>query len=528
MTKLHRRGAAAAVGVLLLAGLTACSNTSEGAGSASLVVDTNFAMKGLDPAQAYEATSVMVAHSVYETLLTYKGSDLDTPVGLLAESYELSGDAKTTSLKLNPKATFSDGSPVTAEDVVFSLHRMKNLQGPPAWLAEGLTVKPVGEHQVEIVSEKPNPAVPALLTLPAMGILNAGVVKSQGGTDAEDASTADTAGKWLNTHSAGSGQLEVSGYEPSAQITLTRTKKYWGDGEAGYDKVILRDTTAEVQKLNVQKGVSQLALDLSPTQAEGLGDSVKVMRETSLNTWFMFANADAGVSKVTADPKFREAVRFGVDYDSLLSLGGGGAQRSAGMISTPIPGSLSPEDGVDRDVARAQAALKSSGYTGEKVKLEYPSDLTTAGITYGDVAERIQASLKEVGINIELAPAPLTVALPRYREGKAAMGVWLWAADYPDGSGYLGFAPGESVGLRAGWAMGTNPEVTQAASGAEKVVESEPRGAAFAEFMRRISEGGPFVPLFQSGQTLVVSKSVDGAAYNGFWTITLSDLKPAN
>ena len=69
----------------------------------------------------------MIAHAMYEPLLTFEGGDMSKPVPLIAESYELSEDGKTLTLPLRTDVTFSDGTKLTSADVVFSYNRTKNL-----------------------------------------------------------------------------------------------------------------------------------------------------------------------------------------------------------------------------------------------------------------------------------------------------------------------------------------------------------------------------------------------------------------
>ena len=129
----------------LTASLAACgssgSSSGGGAGSTSspsLVVETAFVLKTLDPARMFEPTGLMIDHAIYDTLLTYKGSNVSTPVPDIATSYTASSDAKTYTFTLRKGVKFANGDPVTAADVVFSLMRTKNVTGNPHGL--GLAV----------------------------------------------------------------------------------------------------------------------------------------------------------------------------------------------------------------------------------------------------------------------------------------------------------------------------------------------------------------------------------------------------
>jgi peptide/nickel transport system substrate-binding protein len=78
--------AALAVGLAACGGSTGGSASGGGGGStsgpssSSLVVETSFVLKTLDPARMFEPTGLMIDHTLYDTLLTYKGSDVTNPV----------------------------------------------------------------------------------------------------------------------------------------------------------------------------------------------------------------------------------------------------------------------------------------------------------------------------------------------------------------------------------------------------------------------------------------------------------------
>jgi len=71
-------------------------------------------------------------------------------------------------------------------------------------------------------------------------------------------------------------------------------------------------------------------------------------------------------------------------------------------------------------------------------------------------AQKVQANLQAIGINVDLSGSPTGTWLTSYRSGKMAFGLSLWGPDFPDPADYLTFAPGELVGLRAGWSKGTS------------------------------------------------------------------------
>src|SRR5579864_1539314 len=323
---LYRPLAAGSV-LAMVAGLAACGGSTgsssttgsgspgsggSGAGSGSngtLVVENAFVLKTADPGRMFEPTGLLIDHAIYDTLLTYQGSNVSKPVPDLAASYTASADAKTYTFTLRTGVKFANGDPVTASDVVFSLMRTKNLNGNPSFLMAGVTATAPSASTVVLTSSTPNTAIPAIVTNPALGILDAAKVQAAGGSDAANAATADKAESALNTTSEGSGPYTLSSFSTTSQVTLKANPNYWGT-KPKYAEVVIRNVQASVQKLDVLRGESQIAVDLSPTQAQGMS-GVQVVNGASPNLFFVLSNDNPKISKITSNPKFQEAVRYG-------------------------------------------------------------------------------------------------------------------------------------------------------------------------------------------------------------------------
>lgn len=514
---------ASALSLLAVAALTlsACSGgstsgTASGGGK-TLVIDTSFNLKTADPGREFEPTGQIVDKALYETLLTFKGGDVTKPVPGLA-TYEESTDGRKLTLKLRSGAKFSDGSPVTADDVVFSLNRVIGLKGNPSFLLDGVTVTKTDASTVTLTSKKANPALPYILPNPALGILNSKTVKAHGGT----ATAADKAETYLNSQSAGSGPYTLTSFNTNTQVVLEKNPRYAGSAKPAYDKIVIRNVQAPTQKLNVQRGDSQIALDLTADQVEGLSGGLKVLSGTSSDVVFLLLNQDGKISSTTTNAKFAEAVRKGIDYPSLLSLAGKGSAQAAGVIPSTFLGALPASQAASRDLAGAKAALAASGIKNPKVTLGYPSDLTVDGLSLQTIAERLQAQLKEVGITVDLAPAPTTTELDKYRNGQEEAGLWYWGPDYPDPSDYLVFLPGNLVGLRAGWKAGADPALTALGEKAATTIGDDARKALYEQIQTKLNASGPFVPLFQPSRYTVTAASVTGVAYNPVWTLDVA------
>ena len=508
-----------AVAVLGLSGCAGGSGTEEGASPETLVIDTAFTLETGDPGRNYVPTGYMVSKAVYETLLDFEGSDESSPVPGLA-SYEQNEDATVFTFILEDGRQFSDGSAVTADDVVFSLNRVKGMTESKAnFLMAGIEVAKIDEKTIELKTETPSLKLPALMTNPSLAIVNSDEVIANGGTTDDS----DAAEDFLNGTSAGSGPYQLETVDFTSQVVLTKNPSYNGPEAPSFERVVIRNVTeSATQKMNLQGGDAHVVTDLSGDQIDGLTDGFTVSSTAGAQTIFLLLNQDKAVSDITSNPDFVSAVRFALDYDGLLEMAGAGSQQATGVIPPSFLGSL--DTGVERDLERSKEALGKSGYGGESITLEYPNDYPVGGVNFTPLAERIQSQLGEAGITVELAPAPFTTQIDEYVNGREAFSIWFWGPDYADSANFLPFGAGSKVGLRAGWTAEMSPETVELAAAAENAVTVDEREAAFAGFASALQESGPFVPLIVPGSNIATASSITGVAYNSTWIMDIAEL----
>jgi peptide/nickel transport system substrate-binding protein len=350
--------------------------------------------------------------------------------------------------------------------------------------------------------------------------VNAKLLEENGGSaDAED-----SAESFLNSTSAGSGPFVLDSFDATSQIVLSANPEFGGEAPES-SRIVLRNVSGETQKLNVQSGESQIALDLNPDQVAELESSeLNVMTASSRYTVYMMMNQDPAVSAATADPQFSAAVKQAIDYDKILALGGEGAERPGGLVPTSLLGSLPVDQGSSYDPDAAEALLQESAYAGEPVVLHYANDTTVAGVALEPIALSIQSDLKAVGVNVDLAPAPEATELDNYRNGKESMGIWAWGADFPDPSNYFVFLPGENVGSRAMWQAGASENMDALRAAAVAASGEDARSSAFQELQMGLNEEGPFIPLLQPAMHIVTDPSVDTIDSNLVWTVDLASI----
>ena len=510
--------AAVSVAALLVGVVT---QTSSGATAAdgTLVVDTSFVVQTIDPARMFEPTSQIAVKALYDTLLTFTAGGTK-PQPWLASSWKASKDAKVFTFKLRRDVRFTDGTPLTSADVVFSFRRIINLKGSPSFLLANTKVSAPDRYTVVLRSSVSNPALLRIVPNPSLGIVNSKLVKAHGGTDAPGADKKDKAESFLLSQSAGSGPYVLKSYSKTTQIVIEANPSFWGP-KPHFKTVVLRNMPAATQILNVQRGSNEIALDLSARQAATLRTkkNLRVTTNASPNLFNIDINTDPKISPVAANKQIQKAIRYALDYPAFARLSGPGAVQAPGMIPTTFLGHLPRSAAIKRNLRTARAAVAASGITDPKITMTYPSELTINGISFATLAQKTKANLAEVGIEVTLVGKPVNAFLETYAAGKHEMSQSYWGPDYPDPNDYLVFTPGGLAANRVNWGADDDPQLAALAKKVQQTAGDKQRLALFLQIGRLMNQRAPFFPLFQPAQAIVRSSNLTNAYLGVIWPL---------
>ena len=184
----------------------------------------------LDPAEVFELSASEILGNTYERLITYDIKDVSKISGQVAESWTVSPDGKTFTFKLKPNKKFASGSPITAEDVVYSLHRAVSLDKSPAFILGqfGLTkdnvkdkIKQTGPLELTVEVDK---AYAPTLVLYCLGNSVASIVEKK--VLVQNEKDGDWGYNWLKTKYAGSGPYIMRDWKANEVLVLERNPNY--------------------------------------------------------------------------------------------------------------------------------------------------------------------------------------------------------------------------------------------------------------------------------------------------------------
>ncbi|MDN6459760.1 MAG: ABC transporter substrate-binding protein, partial [Bifidobacterium crudilactis] len=261
--------------------------------------------------------------NVYQTLVGK--NDRNAPEAAIAKSWDVSGNGLTYTFHLSDNATFSNGDELNAQDVVWSLQQTitKKFQGSDA-LSALSAVNELDDHSVRITLKSPSPDL--LQTLSG----RAGIIYDQ---DAK-----------LNYSSQviGSGPYVVSQWDKGSSLTLSRNTRYWASAPKIGDITLRYYGNASELSKALESGDVDVAtpLDAAGLQTAQNNTSLAVAKGLSQDSVVLAFNTDT--SSVLSDQRLRQAIRYLVDNDDIIS-----KQQGLGAA---IGGPLSPLDAGYEDL----------------------------------------------------------------------------------------------------------------------------------------------------------------------------------
>lgn len=386
---------------------------------------------------------------VFERLTAY--DDKLKPQPMLAESWDISSDARQVKFNLRKGVQFHSGREMTSDDVKYTLQRAANPKtaaaqyaGMAGWFSG---VDTPDKYTAVFKSEQPRPTIFDLLEF-----LNICDKDSLEGPDAKNTAV-------------GTGPFKFVEWVPGDHVTLTRNPNYWQSGKPyleGIQIPILRDQQAMVTQLEAG------ALDVA--RLPSLVDFNRLKTDSkyqALLNPLTGAHYEAGFN-LTMPPfdnkKLRQALSYAVDKKRFVDtiLGGVGAPESLPWLPASAAYEQSKQNFYGFDLDKAKALLTESGVT--NLEFDYmanPVNDQTTG--FGQI---YQSDLGRIGVKMNIKNYDGATWLDQVN-GRKFFGIYMASGTYFNLSPSTAFTNGKAF----------NPDLNNSAFKSEKYVQLISTGA---------------------------------------------------
>src|SRR3954468_2815038 len=473
----------------------------------------------LDPAEAFEFSGAEANAQVYDRLVTYPVDDVSKLQGHVAKSWTVSDDGKQVTFKIRPGIKFHSGNPLTAKDVAFSLQRVVKLNLSPGFILTQFgftpenmaeTIKATDDGTVVLTLDKPYAPTFLLYCLTA----GVGAVVDQK-LALEHEKDGDLGHEWLKTNSAGSGPYKLKAWKPNESVSYEANPDYWL-GAPKFKRIVTRHIAEPAtQRLLLEKGDIDIARKLSPEDLAAVASNpdVKITKSPKGAIWYLGLNQK---NLNLAKPEVREAMKYLVDYDGIVNIIlKGSAQNHQAFLPQGFLGAISDAP-YKLDVAKAKELLAKAGLPdGFKVTMDTRNNSPTK-----DIAQAIQATMAQGGIDIEIIPADNKQTLTKYRARQHDIYIGQWGPDYQDphtnaetfasNPNNADDAASKTLAWRNAWDI---PELTKKTQAAVQERDAAKRVAIYQELQKTVMEASPFIVMFQQVEVPVERAQVRGLVW---------------
>jgi peptide/nickel transport system substrate-binding protein len=489
------------------------------AASATTAKSLRFA-SAFDPQTMDPHALALLYHSrvntqIYESLVARDRNFAMEPA--LAVSWQPVGPM-TWRFRLRPNVKFHDGTPMTADDVVFSLERALAKSSQRSFQLRGVTgAKKVDDTTVDILLSAPDAVLPEKLIF--IGVMSRAWAAKHNVVLPQDYNAKQETHSVRNAN--GTGPYVLKRYEPDNVVVLSANPHWWGKRgnveEATYT-VIQSDATrlAALASGQVDFVVDPPFQDVAKLKAEG---RFRLTQATDIGTQYLGFDqarselqfADLKGRNPFKDLRVRRAIYQAIDVDTIVAKVLRGQATPTGSHLSPLVDGHVPEleKRLPYDPTAARALLKEAGFAdGFGVTLDCVNIAFRAA-----VCQAVAGMLAQVGIRVTFQPFPTSTFFPKLTQATTSFFEFGWTPT-SDAWGTLNaivrsFADGGPGAFNAG--RYANPRLDALVDAVRVEPDLAKRRGMVSDALRILHADLPLVPLYRRTLTWVMRPNVAAA-----------------
>ena len=467
----------------------------------------------LDPVLNDANVDIWILSNLYDTLIQPTDDGKGLRPGLATE-WKLADDGLSVDLTLRDGIQFSDGSPITVDDVIWSLKRAADPKNG-IWNFLLVSVDDVvakGDKGVTIRLKNPDPTILAALTVFNTAILPKKAFEAEAGaTDADKAKT-------FAEHPVGSGPFVLKSWERGSTMQLVKNEHYWDMGEDGKPLPYLDGITFELlpddatRILKLQSGEIDGAELIPYARVDELkkadGVNMELFPSTRVADVIMNVRPKIGDKEnPLSNEKVRQAMNFAANKDAIIQIvtHGVGTPMSSYMSSaTPLhtgEGAVYPYD-IEKAKALMQEAGFADGFSTSILILAGSQDEI-------GTATALQQMWAQIGIKLELQQVDNATRTQKYRDGDFDMRAGAWTDDIADPNeitSYYVYSPNIDA-VHSGW---KSDEADKLFDASQQETDKAKRAEQYARIQEIYNSSGPTIPLYETPYPVALRDTVHG------------------
>lgn len=442
------------------------------------------------------------------TPLIYLDRNLQ-PIPGLADSWDISDDGLTYRFELNEKATFSDGTPVRASDVVFTLARIidpasESVQTAGSFDTLDMTkTKAVDEHTVDVVFKQP--LATQLVRFNDVLVIPEHVY-----------STGNFRNDW-SARAVGSGPYELVRRVPGKEVVIQRRKSYWAE-RPHIQTIVFKLVADHGTAFNALKRgeIDETTIPSDTWMRERnnpqLARTIDFQRFYTLSYNYIAWN---NRNPLLSDKRVRRAMSMCIPIDAVIQDIYHGTARAMSGPFTPDEWAYNPTVPVIRyDPDGAKALLATAGWTDHNADGVLDKDgkpfrfellIMVGSATANQIAQMTQSELKKIGVQVDIVTMDGAMAIQRILKGNYQAAYLAWELD-SDPDPYALFHSSQTPGHGNNFVYYANPEADRLMETARRELDFTKRKDLYWQLHQVLADDQPYTWVIQVSAKWGLSK----------------------
>jgi len=431
----------------------------------------------LDPHLQWNPDSYYVYRNIFDNVVTRDDSGKIVPQ--IATSWERLSDTEVE-FTLRDDVKFHDGTPLTPEDVVYTVERITDPSfGSPQLGQFNKIIKTevTGPHKVKMTTDGAYPAL--LAQLVKLSVVPKHVVETVGKDE-------------FNKNPVGSGPYKFDTWQRGVQVTLKRNDDYWGD-KGPFETAVFRGVPdAATRVANLMSGTADLVVTLNSDLAQQVESSgrAKVLTVTTERVAYFALNS---AKPPLDDVRMRRAIAYAIDKEGIIEGILGGYPKPVGQLLSPAHfGWVDGIESTPYDPEKAKELVKEMGDAAKT-----PMDLATSPVFDQRVVQAMQQMLTDIGLKVNIEMTDMATWLQgQQKESDVAPMLTFsrWSCACQDADGIMF----PLLHSSSAWARANDPKIDELLTAARSELDEAKRQALYGDVNKLANEEVAIVPLYQA------------------------------
>ncbi len=385
----------------------------------------------LDPHSQNHATTNAILMHAYEGLTRYSAKYEVEPA--LATKWTFVTPTQVR-FELRKGVKFHDGTPFTADDVVFSFQRIKQPQGTMQIYVTGINeVKKIDDHTVEMLLAAPNPIL--LRNIIDFRIMSKAWAEKNRTTAVQDYKAKEE--NFASRNVMGTGAFRILSWQPEQRIMMARNDGWWDKPMGNVAQVVYTPIKSEATRVAaLLSGDVDMLTDLPTQDVPRLraNKALKIVDGPEVRTIFFAPDIGSNELKYSdvkgknpfKDKRVREALSLALDRDAIKRSIMGGLSIPASLIVAPGVNGHDPklDTPAKADVAKAKKLLADAGYpNGFSFRLNCPNNRY---VNDEKICQASAAMWAKIGVKVELAAESMATFIQKVQNFDSSMYLLGW------------------------------------------------------------------------------------------------------